>query len=275
MNFERDYELVFRAGSNDVVVNPPLRIAFSADKSESGGLNKLQVKIYNLTEKNRLALVRDAESKEAFVPVTLTVGYKGQRGLIFRGNIYTGENSRDGVDLITTLECLDGGTDYLHSFTARTIKGGERVIATALQDMPNTATGKITKRPMLTRPKVLVGNSAQLIEDTIGPDETWYIEDEQLFILKDNEVISQFIPVVNAETGLISTPSRKQKKVTFQTMMNPAIKIRRRIQLQSVTAPHLDGIYQVRDINYSGDNFGDDWSMTCTCYLTGADVVVL
>jgi len=98
----------------------------------------------------------------------------------------------------------------------------------------------------------------------VGPGETWYIDNEQLFVIKDTEVTSGLKPVVSAETGLISTPTRDSSLVTFETLMNPTVKIGGLASLKSATAPHLDGIYRIETISYSGDNYGDAWTQTCT-----------
>jgi hypothetical protein len=269
----RDFELVIRVRGGDVVVKPPLQIEFQADKSIRGQLNKIQIKLYNLNEKNRLALVRDAEGRTN-IPLSLAVGYEARLELVFKGTIHTAGSQRQGADIVTTIEGLDGGFDLTNSYTSRTVEGGKRAIDAALQDMPNTTVGKIRQRPVLTRPKILVGSSVKLIEDMIGDDETFYIDDEQLYIVGTDEVTSRFIPVVSAATGLISTPERKNKEVTFQTLMNPSIKIGRRVKLISKTAPHLDGIYKMDTISYQGSNYGSDWSQTCTGRLSAGAVVI-
>ena len=261
--FSRKYVLVITADGRNVLIKPPMQIVFEATKSIHGGLNKMNIQITNLSENKRLSLVKDAEQRK-IMPIGLSVGYQDRIELVFKGTIHTGSNSRQGPDLLTSLECLDGGEDFLHSFTARTVEGGRRAIDAALEDMPNTETGKITDRPVLTRPKVLVGNSARLIDDMVGPGETWYIDNEQLFVIKDNEVTSGLKPVVSAETGLISTPTRDSSLVTFETLMNPTVKIGGLASLKSATAPHLDGIYRIETISYSGDNYGDAWTQTCT-----------
>jgi len=262
--FSRNYELTIQPPTGGkVTINHPFRIAFQADKSTRGQLNKIQVKLYNIPERYRLAIVKDAEERKR-IPFTLSVGYQETLELLFKGTIHKCGNARQGADIITTIEGLDGGEDFLNSYTSRTVEGGKRAIDAALSDMTNTATGKITERPVLTRPKVLVGNSVKLIENMVNSGETWYIDNEQLFIIKDSEVVGRFVPVVNASTGLISTPERENKEVTFKTLMNPAVKIGRRVKLGSQTAPHLDGVYRIDTISYAGDNFGDDWSQTCT-----------
>lgn len=271
--FIRDYEFRAQILGGEVVVRPPLRINFQADKSIRGGLNKIQIQLYNLEERKRLSLVKDAE-QQIRIPIQLSVGYQGSLELVFRGTVYRGSNERQGPDIITSLESLDGGFDFLNSFTSRTVEGGRRAVDAALSDMPNTTVGKVTERPVLTRPKVLVGNSARLIEDMIGPGETWYIDNEQLYIIKDDEVTSRFIPLVNAQTGLISTPTRENKEVTFETLLNPSVKIGQRAQLQSKIVPHLNGIYRIESISYQGDNSGDTWSQSCTGKLLSSAKVL-
>ena len=262
----RDYILTFGIRGGTVTILPPTKISFNVDKSTRGQLNKMQLAITNLGESNRLQLVKDAEDQKR-IPVSLSVGYKGKTELIYKGTIQTGDNARQGADIITNIMSLDGGFDGLKSFTNRTVEGGRRAVDAALSDMPNTTVGQINERPVLSRPKVLVGNSLQLIEDTIGNDETWYIDNEQLYIIKDNEVVGRFIPIVSAATGLISTPTRQNKEVTFQTKMNPSVKLGGSAKLISATAPHLNGTYRIDVINYTGDNYGDAWDQTCTGFL--------
>lgn len=254
-------------------MRPPIRVNFQIDKSIRGQLNKMQLSIYDLTEQNRLALVKDAEDSRR-IPVELSVGYDGRMETVYKGNIQTGANERKGPSIVTSIMGLDGGTDGLGSFTNRTVEGGQLAVDACLRDMTNTSVGKITARPTLSRPKVLVGNSLRLIEDTISPAETWYIDNEQLFIINEDEVVTNFIPVVSAETGLISTPTKEFNEVTFESAMNPSVKIGGRVNLISKTAPYLSGVYRVETISYAGDNFGDNWSMTCTC-RSANDVRVL
>jgi len=264
----RDFILTLNIRGGTVTVIPPKRINFTADKSISGQLNKLELSIYGLSEKDRLALVKDAEDQKR-IPISLQVGYKGLIQSVYKGTILTGSNERQGPDIVTKISGLDGGFDAINSFTNRTVRGGKTALDSILLDMPNTGEGKITVRPVLTRPKILVGNSLKLIDEAVNVGETWYIENEQLYIISDNEVVGRFIPVVSAKSGLISTPSRQNKLVTFETEMNPSVVIGGRAQLLSTTAPHLNGIYRVETISYSGDNYGDSWNMVCTGRLVG------
>lgn len=262
--FSRDYELRIDALGGAIYIRPPMRIQFQSDKSIYGGLNKIQIQLENLAERKRQALTKDPEQRKE-IPIKLSVGYQGRLELVFSGTVHKGSNERQGPDIISKIEGLDGGFDFLNSFTSKTVEGAEKALEACLEDMKRTTRGKITERAILSRPKVLLGNSAKLIEEMVGPDETWYIENEQLFIIKDGEVVSRVIPVVTAQSGLISTPYRENQMTTFETLMNPAVKIGHMVQLKSQTAPHLNGVYRVETISFQGDNYGDQWSQTCTC----------
>jgi hypothetical protein len=266
--FSRDYELSITIKEVTYLVRPPLNIQFTAKKSAGGrGLNTLSISIYNLAKTKRRALVKDAEDR-THIPIEFKAGYDGQLVRLFKGNAFTCQTIRNGVDYITTIECQDGGTDYLESFTSRAVTTKSAAINGILEDMPNTGKGKISPSlaPIL-RPKIIVGNSAICIDELLDDDESFYIDEEKLYIIKDNEVISTFIPVVSPQTGLKNTPKCKDEIVSFATLMNPQVKIGGQVELKSTTAVRLNAVYKIDTISYSGEYDGDDWSQECTCLL--------
>jgi hypothetical protein len=265
--FDRNYSLIIELKNSTVEIKPPMQIAFKANKSIYGGLNKATVQIYNLQESTRLKLVKDPEDNDVHIPFSLAVGYGTDLDVLFKGSMYTGSNARSGVDFITTIESLDGGFDFLNSFTSKTVKTKDAAIDALVADMPNTSKGFIAKQTPVIRPVVMVGNTARLIQQQLKDDETYYIDNETLYIIKKSEVTGNFVPVVSAETGLMNTPDRQNKRVTFQTLLNPAVKIGNKAKLVSLTTPHLNGIYKVEDIGYAGDYYGSDWMQEVTGVL--------
>ena len=247
-----------------VDVVPPLRVSFSASKSIRGGLNKLTIRAYNLNQSNRTAIAKDAEDPSKHIPLSFSVGYDGHLKLLFKGTVHRGENFREGADLVTQIECLDGGFDHLNSFTSKTVKGKDAAVDAVLSDMPNTKKGKITNQGQLIRPRVLVGSSTNLIDELLDDGETWYIDNERLYIIKKGDVTGSFIPVISAETGLINTPTREMYLITFDTILNPSIRIGGLCEMKSQLAPQYNGIYKVETIVYNGDNYGSDWKQSIT-----------
>lgn len=272
--FGRDYELVIGIGEEAIIIRPPIRIVFSADKSLRGAINTLKLEIYNLREDRRLKIVKDAEQVK-YIPLQLKVGYQGNLELIFRGSVYTAKNAPQLPEILTVIECKDGGHDFINAFTSKTIAGGSDYIPTLIEDMPNTSPGKIAPGEPLVRPKVLVGNTMDLVRSGLKPGEVAFIDNEELNVIRtDSQIIDNVVPTVSAATGLLNTPDREKQKVTFQTMMNPEVKLGRMAKLISKFAPHLNGLYRTETINYYGDTDGDAWGQTCTGYLIKTGEVI-
>lgn len=261
--FLRDYSLTIGIGSQAVTIAPPFRIAFSATKSDDSSLNKMTLKAYNLGEAKRLRIVRDEGGTDYF-PLEFSVGYQGKLEPVFRGSIETAASPREGAEFVTSIECLDGGQDFLRGFVSATVTTKSAAFDAILGSMPNTARGKIGSATEIIRPKVLVGNSIAVTQEMLDPGQKWFIDNERLNILRPDEVVSTFAPVISAATGLLNTPEAEKKTVTLNTMMNPAVKVGGLFRLISVTAPHLNGIYKASTITYSGDTDSNDWTQQVT-----------
>ena len=263
--FIRQYELIITLNSKETVkILPEIRIQFEVNKSIKGGLNTCTIKIYNLNQDKQMKLVREKEDNKSRLPFILKAGYN-KLETIFKGTIFEAKTTKTGSDFITTITSQDGGFDFINSFTSKTVKSND--ISNILEDMPNTQKGRISKRQDLIRPKVLVGNSAKLIEDSLAEDETYFIDDEKLYIIKDTEVISPYIPLIQANTGLLNTPTRNAYEVTFNVLMNPDLRIGGLVELKSKYAIYLNGIYKIKTIKYKGDNYGSEWQQECLCTI--------
>lgn len=262
--FFRDYELIISPPSGSaVVVKPPMKIVFSCDKSSTGGLNRLNAQVFGLSEKSRLAIVKDAEERKR-IPIVLRAGYEGNIETIFQGTIHRSSNDRQGSNFISSIEALDGGEDYLRGHVSKTVANKEQAVSAVLESLPNTESGKLTELKEITRPKVMVGNPLKILPSLLQPNETFYIDNEQLFIIKNNDVVQSYIPLVEAKTGLLKTPQRESQKVTFETLMNPSLKLGGRCDLKSKVAPYLNGILKIESMTYSGDYEGEDWKQSVT-----------
>jgi len=261
--FGRNYELVVGEGLTAVIIKPPMRIVFSCSKSGDGqGVNRMSCRIYNLKSDTRLRLVKDAEDLDKYIKFQLMVGYGDTIETIFKGSVHVGHNRFEMPDHVTTLESLDGGVDFLKSYTSATVKGSSAAVNQLLKDMPNTEIGKITNLANLSRPKVLVGNSIECLSSMLDPDTNWYIDSEQLYVVRGTEVTQNYIPVLSASTGLLNTPERQNRIVGCETMMNPALRIGGRCELKSKNAPHLNAVYKIYSIEYNGDYEGQDWKQS-------------
>lgn len=310
--FYRDYRLTVGIGNQAVIIQPPITVSFKAlETVDKKSLGKLSVSINGLKPSTRLQLVKP-EDEEKYIPVRLEVGYDGKLRQVFQGSVKSGAVKREGAIHIVSLECEDGGHDYINSFTSRTVRGKDQVVDSVLQDMPNTKKGSVTKQQALIRPKVLVGSSSKILTDTLAPEESFFIKDERVHILKENEVTSGNIPVVNARSGLLNTPQatkvsaqddggQKGKaptnepdtdpagkkdtdsstlaksskgQIVFDTKLNPMLVIGGLCALESATNPALNGVYKIYQIETSGQNNGAAWYQKVVCQPAGNYSVV-
>lgn len=255
----RDYELVV----NSISIRPPLNVVFSCNKSIFGSVNDANFEIYNLNPSKRSSLIKDREEVK-YIPVEFKVGYNGSLETVFKGNVQTGTHQRAGVDFINKLHCFDGGFDYVNSFTSKTVRGKVLAVESLISDMPNIEIGKIELDDILTRPKVMFGNTSMLLEKYLEDGKNLYIDNEQIYIVNETTNIGAFIPLVTGDNDLLDTPQRENKRVTFTVLMNPAVKIGGRVELKSKTAAYLNGTYKVEGISYSGSYDGNDFIMKIT-----------
>ena len=310
--FYRDYRLTVGIGNQAVIIEPPITVSFKAlETVDKKSLGKLSVSINGLKPSTRLQLLK-SEDEEKYIPVRLEVGYDGKLRQVFQGSVKSGAVKREGAIHIVSLECADGGHDYINAFTSRTVRGKDQVVDSVLQDMPNTKKGSVTKQQALIRPKVLVGSSSKILTDTLASDESFFIKDERVHILKANEVTSGNIPVVNARSGLLNTPQatkisaqddggKKAKmptnepdtdpagkkdtdsstlaksskgQIVFDTKLNPMLVIGGLCAVESVTNPALNGVYKIYQIETSGQNNGAAWYQKVVCQPAGNYSVV-
>lgn len=262
--FGREYELIIKTNTGEaIVIRNPIRIQFDAVKSVDSGLNSCRVRIYNLSKDKRKKLVKDDTDTKTKLEFLLKAGYNKIETL-FKGFILESFSEKSGADIVTTIVSMDGLVDAQGSYTSTTVKKGD-AINVILKDMPNTTRARISERPVVNRAKVLVGNSLKLVENNLKDDETYYIDEGKLYIIKQNEVVSDIIPLVNASMGLLNTPIKKKYEVTLNTLLNPTIRIGCQVKLESIYAENLNGTYKVLTITYRGDSMGTDWSQEVIC----------
>ncbi len=274
-NIHRNYRLEINVKGRRITIQPPLKISFSGTNSTARVANTLELKIFNLNEDHRNALVKDAESiiaegqpSQPEFRVALLVGYGSSLALIYDGFATTAGSTREGANVVTSISCRAAFPDIKYSWTNQTVTAGE-TFNVILRDMPNTTLGPVSKEtfPRLKRPKVIVGGSFDQLKQAY-PDHNVSIVNGKLYILAPDEaVVTSIIPVVSADTGLLNTPTRQERRVSIEALLNPKIEPFSLFKLESKIQPHLNKVYRAEDINYSGDTWGSDWKMTITGYI--------
>lgn len=260
----RRYKLTFFVQDKEtLVIEYPFKIRFNAIEKLNnlkGGLNELNLQIYNLSSSNRLKLVVDESSKDKKLRVVFEVGYDDELRIVYQGTVYSGEVSKSGTDYINTINCKDGGNDFINKFITTTVKTKNQVIEEILKKCDSLKKGKITIDKDYLKAKPLFGNVGKVLLELPNEDEEMFISKEKLYLIKKNDVISKYVPLVNADSGLISA-SRQNKTITAITLFNPSLSIGMYCKLESIVNPYLNGQYKIYNIKYTGDTDGNEWTM--------------
>lgn len=276
-----------------------LRITFEITKTSDGTPNEGIIKIYNLSENTHSRI------KNEFDDVILNAGYKDALAVIFRGNIRRVFKYKDKNDWITELDCGDGDQDFKTAVINETIEAGvsdDVVVDRAVGTMSKTKKGPVkglgANRRL--RAQVLSGNTRDVMQKMARDNNaSWSIQDGQLTFIPVQGVLDDEAIVVNAQTGMLTTPEQGDEGIKVKTLLNPLYKVYGRIKLDNNNmkgqrqkigqtkktnedvvkteqdkAPvrqDPDGIYKIFKIKHKGDTHGSDWfSELDTVGLTAA-----
>lgn len=240
-------------------IERPIAIVFDIEKSVEGGRSTMNLEIKNLSQSLRSKLDKRRE-QDNYIKVSLSIGYGTSIREVYFGTASKIESASDGVDFITSVESLDGQQALETSYTAITLDAGVNLNREIAESAEGVGIGLITSQKTLTRPKVFIGNTIDLLEKNKEADGLFFIDAEKIYILKEGEAVEGFVPTVSAQTGLISTPTVDGGRVTIRTQINAAVRLGGRIRLESKSNPSLNGVYFVRRMSIAGDMYGQEWT---------------
>jgi len=239
-------------GQDPIVIGLPLTCQIWMRRSQMASLNYLTIDIHNLSPRVRDRIFQDRfEYRDR--TITLEGGYDSL-SLMFKGYIFEAGSSREGTEIVTRIEARDGNFDVMQTRTFQTISKGKTlkdVFEFLIGQFPNLEKGAIGNYDeVLQRPVTLNGNTYDLLKEY--SDGQVFIDKNRVFVLKDNEVITGDIPLLNVDTGLLETPRRDDGFLSISTLFEPRITIKQSVELQSLVQPIYNGEYQVVGIQHQG-----------------------
>lgn len=263
-----------------LVVGPPgqfgkeienLRMNFKVEKTSEANPNIGSIEIYNLSRKT-LAIIEKKNSA-----MVLKAGYENNMTLVFSGDIAKATTDKKGPDLVTKVECGDGEATYQNADFSQSFAPGSTV-SKVLNDVVgsfNATAGEIigVKQDVFQNGITLMGSSRDHMDQlTKKQDLEWSIQDGAVTVLPRGGASKKPAVLLNSDTGLIGTPTRitilksstdpllgegnQEAGVKFKSLMNPLLKPGQLVKLDSF---NVNGIFTVRKVTHSGDNWGNMW----------------
>ena len=248
-------------------------------------------RVYNLS-KQTVSLLKRGE----FTNLIFQGGYDGNFGILFQGMIkYVYNGNESAVDSFVDIVAADGDEAYNYAVVNMTLSAGStpdqhvNVAAQAMKEFnvnfDQSVNPKLTGNP-LPRGKVFYGLARDTLRYVSGDcGVTWSIQDGNLnFVLQSSYLPGDPI-ILTSATGLIGFPQQTQNGIIIRSLLNPAIKMGGRVQIDNASVqryrfplavnagaansliPSLDadGMYKVLYAQHRGDTRGNDYYTELTC----------
>lgn len=272
-----DRRVVVRVGSLEL---RDLDVTFDIERSLKPEPNTCSLKLYNLNVDHRSQI-----ESLATVPVIVEAGYQGSgTSVLFHGDLRNAATSREGPDLITTIESGDGESGHARSRIHRSF-GSEtsveavlRELARAMQVGIGNAIEAIRAVSLETGPAlfrdrvVLSGGVAAELEQLLRSCGLEYsVQGGALQVLRRGQPLAGTAVLLSPATGLIDSPvkeldDKKKPIVTAKCLIIPDVYPGRLVKIES---ERLTGQFRIEHAKYAGDTAGADWSIELT--LRGAE----
>lgn len=277
-----------------------MQIQFHISAMDQGVPTTATIRVFNLADNTARSIQNE------FQKVVLQAGYRDSNfGIIFQGTIKQVRRGRlSNIDKFVDIFAADGD-DW---FTFGGLKGTSEPSASSQDQLASSLVdsgiekGQIDLskagvpgggQAFLPRGKVRFGlakYAANVIANSTNT--SWFVQDGKINFLSRSGYLPGDIVVLTAQTGLVMVPEATIDGIHVKCLLNPLIKVGRRIQinnkainsispikqdvlpgyfgapLQAPASVTEDGVYRVLVIEHEGDSRGGErspWFSNITC----------
>lgn len=279
-------QISLKIGDADRAVDlSEMRIRFAVRRGDLKTPNSADIRVYNLSDDTMEWVQRE------FTRVVLQAGYAGNYGTIFDGTIKQARRGRESpTDTYLDITAADGDSAYNFAVMNATLAAGSTAqdhLELALKSMESRGVS-LGEAPQLSasklaRGKVFYGMTRDFL-DVLGKtqDVSWSIQDGKLTLIPNTAYLPGEAVVLTSATGMIGLPEQTQNGVNAKALLNPGIRIGRRIKIDNASiqlyryglsvenqpsngmvraTAYLasDGFYRPIVIDHYGDTRGNEW----------------
>lgn len=259
--FDRKADIIFGKPlvGEELTRVPGLFIQFDIEKTTESDANSAKIKVYNLNQRSRGILVQNDTI------VQLDVGYGNALEQLFIGDVDRVTIEKKGPDIVAFIEAGDSEKTLLESTINQSFAPGTflsklvNIAASKLNVAVGTLTGLKDKR--FEQGVTLSGNVKTELDKLLKAGNVeWNIQDGTLQILPENETTGEDAILLNKNTGLLGRPIRKNKGISFRSLLIPDLKPGRKVRIFS---DDIDGDFKIRKSNFKGDTRVGPFEVTC------------
>jgi len=239
------------------IIEPPFTIDFDIMKAQFSQVASGSLTIYNLGETTRNEIYKDLRQVglDQLRSITIFAGYEGETlSKIFKGTISHCYSRRQGVDFLTVVE-FNSGSDFIHrSYVTMAVNKDDpiqnAIVKLAREINPSGARYIGNVSGTFKRSNFLEGNAAELIKQY--SNGLFFIDDDDIFVLNDDEVRGGIINEIDSDSGLLGSPQREEDFLVIDLIFEPRFLLGQKIRLKSSTVKFFNGDYKIVGIHHTG-----------------------
>lgn len=267
--FGRRYELRVEGQQLGIhTLTYPLTCKFDIERKNFSMANSATFSIYGLSLSSRKDIYYDSDFKKKLIPISFWAGYASESNipLIFSGNVRLAYTVREGPELITKIEALDGGFGLDDSTISETISPPWNFVKTMkylMEHLAGVKPGVILVGPKSNPSKeppdgtsklVLNGKVWEVLLKYTPSNGTLFIDNGVVNMLGENVTMPSpgILPTISSDTGLLNIPIKSGYNVTAQCLFEPTFNIGQIVKLDSALAPWVNDMYKIVGIHHSG-----------------------
>ena len=281
--FQRNYKLEVDGWDpgTSYTFEYPLTMEFSVNRAILKSPNNATIRLFNLNQDTRKAIYKDnfenyekpGKTKDTFRHVRLMAGYGDTLTEILNGNLLEAKSYREEgqTHFITELQCHDWSHAMMNAMsnftlgppvTKEPLKRSElvtRLISDLVdQSPPNNklSVGFVSDFDTFgtypyTRPFSAHNENTWDLLSNVTFDHN-FIDNGVLHCLSDNDCYDGDTKVIEAETGLLSTPKKSDTRMNINILFEPSFKLGQSVEVISESETWYNGKYKIIGIQHSG-----------------------
>lgn len=253
--YNRNYILLIQKKDGTTLqIKRPFTVEFDIHRNSLSSANVCQIRVKNLAPNNRKQIRHNQYDWGDQRTIAFQAGYGDNLSLAFMGNITQAWSVREGVDMVTQIECFDGGYAYVNAVTNNQYPKNtpqSSIIDSLVSSLPGVTKGAIGSYPgQIARGNSYSGSTTNILGDVTGGG--FFIDNGKANCLNDGECIDTAIPLINAASGLLGTPVLEEQYINLEMLFEPSIRVGQLVQLESQTESFFNGTHKVLSIKHRG-----------------------
>lgn len=258
--FNRVYSLRLVTSTNEQInISNPTTCELSISRKNLASLNTANFVIYNLNQTTRNKIFKDIFDLQQVRPIEFWAGYEYDKNTFvsrcFAGEIKQAYSIRDGCDYKTIIECWDGGKAASTGILGLTMPAGTSIknqIVRLAQSMPNIIGAVVSDqfKGTSTRGTTFFGNQLDALSQLT--EGCTYIDNQQLYCLKQDDVLQGELETIDSSLGLLDTPQRSQTLVELSMLFEPRLFPSQKVTVVSDVEAIYNGTYKLTGIDHTG-----------------------